>query len=57
MYAVNLLEKEPEIEPVSLIEKIEATIPKSRLAFVPGSLEFLRAGGRVINMAYLGGFY
>lgn len=55
MYAVTLLEKEPEIEPVQFIEKIKSKVPKSRLAFVPGSLEFLRAGGRVGNMAYLGG--
>ncbi|MFJ7953625.1 DegV family protein [Lysinibacillus sp. NPDC096418] len=55
MYAVTLLEKEPLIDPVHLIEKIEAKIPKSRLAFIPGSLDFLRAGGRVSNLAYLGG--
>lgn len=55
MYAVTLLEKEPTIEPASLIEKIKSIIPKSRLAFVPGSLEFLKAGGRVSNVAYLGG--
>jgi DegV family protein with EDD domain len=55
MYAVTLLEKEPTIEPVRLVEKIESKVPKSRLAFVPGSLEFLRAGGRVSNLAYLGG--
>ncbi|MGF6950158.1 DegV family protein with EDD domain [Neobacillus sp. B4I6] len=55
MYAVNLLENEPLIEPVRLVEKIESKIPKSKLAFVPGSLEFLRAGGRVSNLAYLGG--
>ncbi|MFJ5714602.1 DegV family protein [Neobacillus sp. NPDC093127] len=55
MYAVTLLEKEPTIEPASLVEKIESIVPKSRLAFVPGSLEFLRAGGRVSNLAYLGG--
>lgn len=55
MHAVSLLEKEPTIEPVQLIKKIEAVIPKSRLAFVPGSLEFLKAGGRVSNVAYLGG--
>lgn len=55
MYAVTLLEKEPTIEPMCLIEKIEAIVPKSRLAFIPGSLEFLRAGGRVSNFAYLGG--
>ncbi|PID20986.1 EDD domain protein [Sporosarcina sp. P3] len=55
MYAVALLEEEPEMDPVHLVEKIEAKVPKARLAFVPGSLDFLRAGGRVSNMAYLGG--
>jgi DegV family protein with EDD domain len=55
MYAANLLEKEPTIEPVQLVEKIKSIVPKSKLAFVPGSLEFLRAGGRVSNVAYLGG--
>lgn len=55
MYAVTLLENEPSIEPAQLVEKIESKVPKSRLAFVPGSLEFLRAGGRVSNLAYLGG--
>jgi DegV family protein with EDD domain len=55
MYAVTLLEQEPMIEPAHFIEKIQAIVPKSRLAFIPGSLEFLRAGGRVSNVAYLGG--
>ncbi|AVQ98407.1 EDD domain protein [Oceanobacillus iheyensis] len=55
MFAAQLLEKEPGIEPTSFVEKIEAIIPKSKLAFVPGSLDFLRAGGRVSNVAYLGG--
>ncbi|MCM3690761.1 DegV family protein [Neobacillus niacini] len=55
MYAVNLLENEPSIDPGLLVEKIKSMVPKSRLAFVPGSLEFLRAGGRVSNLAYLGG--
>lgn len=55
MYAVKLLEEEPSIEPERLIGKIEAIVPKSRLAFIPGSLDFLRAGGRVSNIAYLGG--
>ncbi|MFS0777791.1 DegV family protein [Neobacillus sp. 3P2-tot-E-2] len=55
MYAVTLLENEPSIEHDQLVEKIESKVPKSRLAFVPGSLEFLRAGGRVSNLAYLGG--
>lgn len=55
MSAVTLLENEPSIDPVRLVEKIESKVAKSRLAFVPGSLEFLRAGGRVSNLAYLGG--
>ncbi|WP_058306426.1 DegV family protein [Gracilibacillus massiliensis] len=55
MYAVNILEKEPGIEPEKLVKKIESIVTKSRLAFVPGSLEFLKAGGRVSNIAYLGG--
>lgn len=55
MYAISLLESEPSIDPARLIEKIESQVPQSRLAFVPGSLDFLRAGGRVSNAAYLGG--
>ncbi|WP_138420572.1 DegV family protein [Aquibacillus sediminis] len=55
MYAVNLLKQEPTIEPGRLVEKIKDIVPKSKLAFVPGSLDFLKAGGRVSNMAYLGG--
>ncbi|MGD6942721.1 DegV family protein [Cytobacillus gottheilii] len=53
LYAAELLEKEPHIDPEHLVEKIETIIPKSRLAFIPGSLEFLKAGGRVSNMASL----
>ncbi|WP_431028078.1 DegV family protein [Lysinibacillus sp. LZ02] len=55
MYAVTLLEEEASIDDVHLIEKIEAVVPKTRLAFIPGSLDFLRAGGRVSNIAYIGG--
>ncbi|MEK4627074.1 MAG: DegV family protein [Solibacillus sp.] len=55
MYAVTLLEEDPSIDHVQLIEKIESVVPKTRLAFIPGSLDFLRAGGRVSNIAYIGG--
>ncbi|TXC92936.1 DegV family EDD domain-containing protein [Metabacillus litoralis] len=55
LHAVSLLKQEPKIKPEFLIEQIEKIVPKTRLAFVPGSLEFLKAGGRVSNMAYLGG--
>ncbi|WP_163538445.1 DegV family protein [Gracilibacillus sp. YIM 98692] len=54
MYAVTLLEKEPTIEPARLAEEIKSKVPKARLSFVPGKLEFLKAGGRVSNAAYLG---
>lgn len=55
MYAANLLEEKPEISHEQLIEKIESIVPKTRLAFLPGSLDFLKAGGRVSNIAYIGG--
>ncbi|MDT0162994.1 MULTISPECIES: DegV family protein [Bacillus] len=55
IYAAEQLEQEPGIDPAALVGKIESIVPKSRLAFIPGSLDFLRAGGRVSNMAYLGG--
>ncbi len=55
MYAVTILKEEPSIGHVQLIEKIESIVPKTRLAFLPGSLDFLRAGGRVSNIAYIGG--
>ncbi|MCD5325960.1 MULTISPECIES: DegV family protein [Pontibacillus] len=53
LYAANVLEEEPDIKPEQLVEKIKAIVPNSRLSFIPGSLEFLKAGGRVSNMASL----
>ncbi|SFF73304.1 EDD domain protein, DegV family [Halobacillus alkaliphilus] len=53
LYAAKILEKEPNIEPEHFVEKIEEIVPKARLAFIPGSLEFLKAGGRVSNTASL----
>ena len=55
MYAAVLLEHEPSIDHNRLIEKIESFVPKTRLAILPGSLDFLKAGGRVSNLVYLGG--
>lgn len=54
-HAVDVLEENPEIAPAQLIKEIETIIPKSRFAFIPGSLDFLKAGGRVSNAAYLAG--
>lgn len=55
IYAAQLLEDDPFIDHMHLIKKIESIIPKTRFAFIPNSLEFLRAGGRVSNVAFIGG--
>ena len=55
LYAATLLEENPSISHVQLIDKINSVVPKAKLAFIPGSLDFLRAGGRVSNIAYIGG--
>lgn len=54
-HAVDILEENPEFSPTQLINEIETAIPKSRFTFIPGSLDFLKAGGRVSNSAYLAG--
>ena len=53
LYAAQLLESNPDIPMDELIQKIQASVPKSRMSFVPCSLEFLKAGGRVSNAAYI----
>lgn len=55
MYAAKLLEEDPSIDHVQLVEKIEFIASKTRFSFIPNSLEFLRAGGRVSNVAFIGG--
>ena len=55
MHAGKLLEENPHINHIELIEKIESVIPKTKLAFVPDTLDFLKAGGRLGNMAFIGG--
>jgi DegV family protein with EDD domain len=54
LFAVTILDKNPTIEPELLSKLIQDKVPKSRLAFVPGNLDFLKAGGRVSNAAYIG---
>lgn len=53
LYAAQLLESNPDMPMDELIQKIQSSVPKSRMSFVPGSLEFLKAGGRVSNAAYI----
>ncbi len=38
-----------------LVEKLQPWIERARVTFLPNTLEYLRAGGRVSNAAYLGG--
>ena len=50
----KLLEAQPDISDEALDEAIHDRIARIRMAFLPGSLEFLRAGGRLSNAAYTG---
>lgn len=50
----ELLEKYPDIQPEALLEKIGSYVVKARCSFIPGNLEYLKAGGRLSNAAYLG---
>jgi len=54
MKAVELIEKQPDIMPEKLVEFVEEIAAKTRFSFVPGNLDYLRAGGRVSNSQYLG---
>ncbi|PTQ85793.1 DegV family protein with EDD domain [Trichococcus patagoniensis] len=54
LYAADLLEKEPDIAVEKLVAAVEAVVPRTHFSFMPSGLEFLRAGGRVSNAAYLG---
>lgn len=38
-----------------LVEKLQPWIERARVTFLPNTLEYLRAGGRVSNAVYLGG--
>jgi DegV family protein with EDD domain len=54
MKVVDIIEKQPEIEPEELNAMIESIVARTRFSFVPGNLDYLRAGGRVSNAQYLG---
>ena len=52
--AVELIEKYQDIQPADLIKKLEHFVDIARVSFIPGNLEYLKAGGRLSNAAYLG---
>lgn len=52
--AAKLIEEQPDISINDLVEKVNSYITTARVSFIPGNLEYLKAGGRVSNAAYLG---
>lgn len=50
----RVLKENPDISLDELIEKVNYFIEHAKMCFVPDNLEFLHAGGRVSNAAFLG---
>ncbi len=48
------IEKHTNIELTDLLKYIDILINKSRMCFLPYHLDYLKAGGRVSNIAYIG---
>lgn len=48
------LEKNPDMTMEEAVAKANGLIEKAKMCFTPDNLEFLRAGGRVSNVAFLG---
>ncbi|MDR1689637.1 MAG: DegV family protein [Clostridiales bacterium] len=54
MQVAEYIKENPEAQPEELQKKVEEIASKTRFAFLPGNLDYLRAGGRVSNAQYLG---
>ena len=50
----RFLDEHPDATMEQAVEKANEAIEKVRMGFFPGDLDYLRAGGRVSNAAYLG---
>lgn len=50
----RFLEERPDATAPEVEAFVASQVARSRMAFIPGGLEFLRAGGRLSNGAYLG---
>lgn len=48
------LKANPDVSMEQAVAQAESLIQRARMCFVPDNLEFLRAGGRVSNAAYIG---
>jgi DegV family protein with EDD domain len=53
--AAELIEEHPDMLPADLVKNIESYAARVKVGFIPGDLDYLKAGGRVSNAAYLGG--
>lgn len=50
----QILEQNPDISIEELVERAKQVIDRACMCFLPDDLEYLRAGGRVSNVAYMG---
>lgn len=50
----KILEANPDMMIEEAVEKANELVDRAKMCFMPDNLEFLRAGGRVSNVAYLG---
>lgn len=50
----EILNANPEMELAEAVKTANGLIARANMCFTPANLEFLRAGGRVSNVAYLG---
>jgi DegV family protein with EDD domain len=55
IYAAKKLAENPLMGKDAFIALVEEIVPKTKLSFVPDTLEFLKAGGRLGNLAFIGG--
>lgn len=52
--ASKFIEKNPDVKPQEVIKYVEEIREKIRFVFMPQTLDYLRAGGRVSNASYIG---
>lgn len=50
----EILNENPDMEIEEAVQTVNKLIERTKMCFLPDTLEFLRAGGRVSNMAFLG---
>ena len=51
----EMIETNPEISIEALVSRVEDLCKRTQMCFLPANLEYLHAGGRCSNLAFLGG--